>query len=119
MGFLTSIGSLMEGSGPRKALETVYAPVSLAYMSSVKAYSRVIRGHFLSTSTLLSIMLEEFLNKLNTDEKNDMKKMHGSDNPSVFEDDEISAKSQKELSNNSRTSALCLYYFYCTIIYTR
>ena len=39
-----------------------------------------------------------------------MKKMHGSDNPSVFEDDEISAKRQKELSKNSRTSALWLYH---------
>ena len=110
MGFLSSIGSLLEGSGLRKVLETVYAPVSLGQMSSVKVYSLAIRGHFLPTSALLSIMLEEFWNKLNTDEKNDTKKMHGSDNPSVFEDDEISAKSQKELSKNSRTSALWLYH---------
>ena len=100
----------MEGSGLRKVLETVYAPVSLGQMSSVKAYSLAIHCHFLSTSALLSIMLEEFWNKLNTDEKNGTKKMHGSDNPSVFEDDEISAQSQKELSKNSRTSALWLYH---------
>ena len=36
--------------------------------------------------------------------------MNESDNPSVFEDDEISAKRQKELSKNSRTLALWLYY---------
>ena len=36
--------------------------------------------------------------------------MHGSDNPSVFEDDEISAKSQNKLSKNSRTSALWFYH---------
>ena len=79
MVFLSSIGSLLEGSGLRKVLETVYAPVSLGKMSSVKAYSHAFRGHFLSTSALLSIMLEEFWNKLNTDEKNDTKKMHGSE----------------------------------------
>ena len=109
MGFLSSIGSLLEGSGLRKVLETVYAPVSLGQMSSVKVYSLAIRGHFLPTSALLSIMLEEFGNKLNTDEKNDTKKMHGSDNQ-IFEDVGISAKSQKELSKNSRTSALWLYH---------
>lgn len=37
-------------------------------------------------------MLEEFSNELNTDEKNDTKKMYESDNPSVFENDEVSAK---------------------------
>ena len=60
MSFLGSIRSIMEGSGLRKALETVYAPVSVGHMSSDKGYSRAIRGHFLSTSALLSIMLEEF-----------------------------------------------------------
>ena len=50
-------------------------------------------------------MLERFWNELNTNEKNDMKTMHESDNPSVFKDDEISTKlvswfikRQKELS---------------------
>ena len=37
-------------------------------------------------------MLEEFSNELNTDEKNDTKKMYESDNPSVFEADEVSTK---------------------------
>ena len=60
MVFLSSIGSLLEGSGLRKVLETVYAPVSLGQMSSVKACSHAFRGHFLSTCALLSIMLEEF-----------------------------------------------------------
>ena len=46
MGFLSSIGSLLEGSGLRKVLETVYAPVSLGQVSSVKAYSLAICGHF-------------------------------------------------------------------------
>ena len=50
----------MEGSELRSALETVYAPVSVVHMFSGKAYSRAIRGHFLSTYALLSIMLEEF-----------------------------------------------------------
>ena len=114
---LGSIGSLMEGSRLRSALETVYAPASVGHMFSGKAYSCAIYVHFLSTSALLLIMFEEFWNKLNTDEKNYMKKMYESDNPSVFEDDEISTKlglwfikRQKELSKNSRTSALWLSY---------
>ena len=69
MSFLGSIGSLKEGSGLRNATETVYAPVSIGHMFPGKAYSRAILGHFLSTSALLSIMLEEFWNELNTDEK--------------------------------------------------
>ena len=74
----------MEGSELRSALETVYAPVSVVHMFSGKAYSRAIRGHFLSTYALLSIMLEEFQNELNADEKNDIKKMYESDNTSAF-----------------------------------
>ena len=84
MSFLGSIGSLMEGSELGSALETVYAPVSVVHMFSGKAYSRAIRGHFLSTYALLSIMLEEFQNELNADEKNDIKKMYESDNTSAF-----------------------------------
>ena len=107
----------MEGRGLRSAVETVYAPASVGHIFFGKAYSRAVRGHFLSTSALLSIMLQEFWNELHTDEKNDMKKMYESDNSSVFEDDEISTKlvswfikRQKELSENSRTSALWLNY---------
>ena len=37
MSFLDSMGSLTEGSGLRKAQETVYALVSVGHMSSVKA----------------------------------------------------------------------------------
>ena len=68
----------MEGSGLRSALETVYSPLSVGDMFSDQAYSRALRGHFLSTSALLSIMLEELWNELNTDEKNDVKKMYES-----------------------------------------
>ena len=103
----------MEGNGLKSAVKTVYAPASVGHMFSGKAYSLAILGHFLLASALLSIMLEEFWNRLNTDEKSDMKKMYESDNPSVSEDEEISAKlvswfikRQKELSENSRTSAL-------------
>ena len=65
---------LMKGSGLRSALETVYATVSVRHMSSGKAYSSAICGHFLPKSALLSIMLQECWNELNTDKKNDMKK---------------------------------------------
>ena len=101
----------MERSGLRSALETVYAPVSIGQIFFGKAYSRAVLGHFLSTSALLSIMLEEFWNELNTDEKNDMKKMFESDNPSVFEDDEISTKLvlSKDKKSYLRTLAHQLY----------
>ena len=65
-------------------------------------------------------MLEEFSNELNTDEKNDTKKMYESDNPSVFEADEVSTKRvssftkrQKGLSENSRTSTPFFFLFHC------
>ena len=56
--FLGSIGALMEGSGMRTALEALYAPVAVGHMMTGKAYSRAIRGHFLSISSLLSILME-------------------------------------------------------------
>ena len=45
MSFLGSIGSLMEGSGIRRALETVYVPLTVGHMMTGKTYSRAVRGH--------------------------------------------------------------------------
>ena len=53
MSFLGSIGTLMEGSGMRTALKSLYAPVTVEHMMTGKAYSRAVRGRFLSVSSLL------------------------------------------------------------------
>ena len=55
MSFLGSIGSLMEGSGIRRALETVYVPLTFGHMMTGKAYSRAVRGHMMSASAVLSL----------------------------------------------------------------
>ena len=60
MSFLRSIGSLMEGSGPRRALETVCVPLTVGHMMTGEAYTRAVRGHMMSASTVLSLLLEEF-----------------------------------------------------------
>ena len=117
MSFLGSIGSIMEGSGLRKALETVYhlyqldtcllrkailVPIVVIFYQHLR-YSRLC----LKNSEMNLILMRKMIRK----------KIYKSDNPSVFEDDEISAtliswfiKRQKELSENSRISALWLYH---------
>ena len=60
MSFLGSIGSLMEGSGLRRPLETVYVPLTVGNMMTGKAYTQAVRGHMMSASAVLSLLLEEF-----------------------------------------------------------
>lgn len=57
--------TLMEGSGMRTALESLYAPITVGPMMTVKAYSQTIHGHFPSISSLLSILIVEFWTNLN------------------------------------------------------
>ena len=123
MSFLGSVGSLMEGSGLRNALETVYAPATMGHMFTGKAYSRAIHGHLLSSSAVLSLMLQEFWNSLNPDECKLMEKINHSEAPSNNENDEISTKllswfntRRQELSEDARTSALWLNYVHYVLI---
>ena len=51
---LGSIGSLMERSGIRRALETVYAPVIVNLMMTGKAYTLPVYGHMMPASAALS-----------------------------------------------------------------
>ena len=53
MSFLGSIGSLMEGSGLRRALETVHIPLTVGHMMTGKAYTRAVHGHMMSASAFL------------------------------------------------------------------
>ena len=68
MSFLGSIGSLMERSGLRRALETVYVPLTVGHMMTGEAYTRAVHGHMMSASAVLSLLLEEFCDSLTTDE---------------------------------------------------
>ena len=47
----------MEEGGLRSALETAFAPVAVGHIFFGKAYSRAIRGHFLSTSRTMNLIL--------------------------------------------------------------
>ena len=89
MSFLGSIGSLMEGSGLRRALETVYVPLTVGYMMTGKAYTRAVRGHMMSESAVLSLLLEEFWDSLTTDEQVQLVKIYDSPNPEEHKNDPI------------------------------
>ena len=89
MSFLRSIGSLMEGSGLRRALETVYVPLTVSRMMTEKAYTRAVRGPMMSESAVLSLLLEEFWDSLITDEKSQLVKIYDSPNPEEYKNDPI------------------------------
>ena len=89
MSFLGSIGSLMEGSGIRRALETVYVPLTFGHMMTGKAYSRAVRGHMMSASAVLSLLEEEFWDSLTTDEQAQLVKIYDSPNPEEYKNDPI------------------------------
>lgn len=124
MSFLGSIGNLMEGSGLRKALECVYAPVTVGHMFTGKAYSRSVRGHLLCATAVQSLLLEEFWEDLSPDEKGDLQRYYEADDPSKFEGEELAVKlktwvqtKHMELCKSSRTSTLwCNYVRYVTIV---
>ena len=113
--FLGSIGKVMEGSGLRSALKTVYSPVTVDHMFTGKAYSRAVRGHTLCASAVQSLILEEFWSTLGAVDQLELQKCYESDEPSIFANEELAIKLTtwmetkcKELSNSSRTSAFWL-----------
>ena len=117
MSYLGSIGCIMEGSGLRNALETVYAPITVGHMFTGKAYARALRGHFLASSALLTLLLETFWVDLSVEEKNHLTELYNSEDPSSKEDDELAVKivsrfeeKKKTLASSSRRPALWLNY---------
>ena len=101
--FLRPIGSLMEGSGLRRALETVYVPLTI--------------GHMMSASAVLSLLLEEFWDSLATDEQAQLVKIYDSPNPEEYKNDPIAVHlmqwfttKKEEVCSKSRTAALWLTY---------
>ena len=89
MSFLGSIGSLMEGSRLRRPLETVYVPLTVGNMMTGKAYTRAVRGHMMSASAVLSLLLEEFWDSLTTDEQAQLVKIYDLPNPEEYKNDLI------------------------------
>ena len=115
--FLGSIGKVMEGSGLRSALETIYSPVTVGHMFTGKAYSRAVRGHTLCASAVQSLILEEFWSTLGAVDRLELQKCYESDDPSTSANEELAIKLTtlmetkcKELSKSSRTSAFWLNY---------
>ena len=89
MSFLGSIGSLMEGSGLRRALEAVYVLLTVGHMMTGKAYTRAVRSHMISASAVLSLLFEEFWDSLTTDEQAQLVKIYDSSNPEEYKNDPI------------------------------
>ena len=68
MSSLRSIGYIMQNSGLRRLLETVYADNAVDHMLSGKAVSRAVRGHFL-VDTVLTSLLDPSSNWCGTDSR--------------------------------------------------
>ena len=119
MSFLGSIGSLMEGSGLRRALKTVYVPLTISHMMTGKAYTQAVRGHMMSASAVLPLLLEEFWDSLTTDEQAQLVKIYDSPNPEEYKNDPIAVHlmqwfttKKEEVCSKSRTAALWVNYIH-------
>ena len=89
MSFLGSIGTLMERSGLRRALETVYVSLTVGDVMTEKAYTQAVRGHMMTASAVLQLLLEEFWDSLTTDEQAQLVKIYDSPNPEEYKNDPI------------------------------
>ena len=86
-------------------------------MFSGKAYARAIRGHLLCASAVQLILLKEFWDSLNSDQKNELKNIYESEDRSRFANGDISIElmvwlsaKKKELIETSHTSTLWISY---------
>ena len=57
MSFLGRYGSVIEHSGLKDGLESIYAPVTVEHMLTGRAISRALRGHFLADSPIFALVL--------------------------------------------------------------
>ena len=71
----------------------------VGHMMTGKAYSRVNPGHFLSISSLLSILMVEFWRNLKQDKCKMLKNIFDSEYPSINQNHEISTKLFKWYEN--------------------
>ena len=132
MSFLGNVGMVMDSSGLREVMETVYASNTVTHMLSGKAYARAIRCHFLIETSLmlvnlLSYHLPSSTNNstiITTENLNSLKSLYNNllENPEQLTDiitDEnnvlnklssVIQQYQEDLSNSSRTAKLWIRY---------
>ena len=61
MNLLGAIGTLMEGSGLKEILETIYGENAVVHIMSGKAVQRALRGHFLVNQCLTNQVLSQII----------------------------------------------------------
>lgn len=93
----------------------MYAPLTVGYMFTGKAYACTIRGHMLSASAILSLLLEEFWLNISPEEQTQLIEIYESLNPTLQQNDDVSSKlvqwfEKKREELTSQTSALWLNY---------
>lgn len=122
--FFGSIGNLMDGSGLKQALETVYATVTVGHIFTGKACFRSVQQHIQCASAVQSTLIEEFWNNLSPGDKEKLETYYNSNDPCIFEGEELAIRlkilveeKHNDLSKSSRTSAFwCSYVRYVSII---
>lgn len=110
--YLDSNGCLMEGSGLRRAPECVYALLTVDHMFSGKGFPRVVCGHILCASTILSLLLEDFLASLAESQYEKLIEIYESNKPDNHINDDVAINmigwfkiKKEELSSQCRTTA--------------
>ena len=78
----------MPRSPRRGALETVYVPLTVDHMRTGKVYTRAARGHMMSASAVLSLLLEKFWHSLTAVKHTQLVKKK-LPNPEEFKDQNI------------------------------
>ena len=104
MSYLGSIGHLMEGTGLKDILETVFARNSVCHMLSGKAVARALRGHFLTDSALSCILIDQVLG-LQVEDSCENIPEEDDDNMSVLSVDSID-DTNENFSENTQTKGL-------------
>jgi len=79
MSFLGSMGKIMEGSGLVEALETSFGPVAVSHMMTGKAFARALRGHFMTESDLVILLMLKVTQNCEEDGSDDTNTFDGQD----------------------------------------
>ena len=93
MSFLGSIGGLMKGSGLEKAFGVVFAENTVSHMITGMTISRVVGGHFLVQSALVTNVFKPFIDDVE-DEAEDT------------EDDKFVSEDEKTVETAKRDGVL-------------
>jgi len=127
MSFLGGVGTVMEGSGLREAMEEIYAQHTVNHMIDGKAYARAVRCHLIIDAVLHKILLKKLIyeeSRMGGDELCQLKDAYNlvieKDFESLSTDsinviDDLSTKlteSIDNLSESNRTAKLWKQYMY-------